>query len=703
MKKEYILYLDESGDFDKDLDAGWKNECLVGGFLCEKNDHDQVTEKMAADLLKTAYLSVYPECGNLKTKEIIEQMNHSTSLSLNKARLSTAVLSAIEKKAEFIIFENFNKSRIVNSTKTYLNIMVDGIVQLLNQLIITNNGNPVFLDIIVGSRRDTAAADAKTYISLKEYTDRLTERLECEKVKYHHIRYSRSKTSIRCDNDKANCCLILCDYICNFYITRTAKEFSQEYQNGMTYREFLESKYKPEYHYHLNGSVERDRVLNHINSHTYDAALFDICTGIIKESMNIKTIIDDIKTMEDREIDNILSGFSYYMKTIIDVDRNTTSSLEYLDKALAVAQELMAAGKKVSWFVLDIKLYQLAVYDHLGNLEKMDIIFEESRPLLKRLLASVDHVEYAFIYLNRYAVYLFDIFEVQRSFDLLETIRGSFDAYELLLESLPELDLDKTEFKALQLGKILGTQAQCARYLLGKGEMSYQEACSISDAAMDNFDQEFDMRRQYQYRAQIEAENGTFEKALAYYCKGFGLNQWEDIFINDEQKQGRGGNKLFGFYHLSFIMRKMAKIDAYKKVAEEMVKKFRANEKRLMELKGFPTFITEANIAKVMIDIGYNRDVIRKYYTEAISYKDNPDITPLFMLMTAMIDAEYIGYLIDAKTECANEKKSLYDLLKAVMEAAVPENLKALCLKYQDLTDADRSDRYYEFSALLQY
>ena len=133
------------------------------------------------------------------------------------------------------------------------------------------------------------------------------------------------------------------------------------------------------------------------------------------------------------------------------------------------------------------------------------------------------------------------------------------------------------------------------------------------------------------------------------------------------------------------------------------MKKFRANEKRLMELKGFPTFITEANIAKVMIDIGYNRDVIRKYYTEAISYKDNPDITPLFMLMTAMIDAEYIGYLIDAKTECANEKKSLYDLLKAVMEAAVPENLKALCLKYQDLTDADRSDRYYEFSALLQY
>ena len=33
MTKQFYLYLDESGDFDKDLLEAWKNECLVGGLL----------------------------------------------------------------------------------------------------------------------------------------------------------------------------------------------------------------------------------------------------------------------------------------------------------------------------------------------------------------------------------------------------------------------------------------------------------------------------------------------------------------------------------------------------------------------------------------------------------------------------------------------------------------------------------------------
>ena len=33
MLEKFTLYLDESGDFDKDLEIPWKNECLVGGLL----------------------------------------------------------------------------------------------------------------------------------------------------------------------------------------------------------------------------------------------------------------------------------------------------------------------------------------------------------------------------------------------------------------------------------------------------------------------------------------------------------------------------------------------------------------------------------------------------------------------------------------------------------------------------------------------
>ena len=65
------------------------------------------------------------------------------------------MLEEAEKYGEFVIFENYNKTRIVNSTLTYINIMADGIVQLAGRLVTEYPEDRVKLNVIAGFRKDT--------------------------------------------------------------------------------------------------------------------------------------------------------------------------------------------------------------------------------------------------------------------------------------------------------------------------------------------------------------------------------------------------------------------------------------------------------------------------------------------------------------------------------------------------------------------
>ena len=92
MAIKYTLYLDESGDFDKDLQVHWKNECLVGGLLVKGNSF---TDRQAKSLRETAWNKVYIDKMS-SGKKVIK--NHATALEgENKAKYSVEILSELKK------------------------------------------------------------------------------------------------------------------------------------------------------------------------------------------------------------------------------------------------------------------------------------------------------------------------------------------------------------------------------------------------------------------------------------------------------------------------------------------------------------------------------------------------------------------------------------------------------------------------------
>lgn len=218
MKKEYYLYLDESGDFDEDLRKTYRNQCLVGGFLVADSP---VVDASTETLIGNAWSSVVPEDSPLPIYRRIEKAKHATDLvrdgvvtSRQIAELHRKIINGVSKTGDLVIFENYNKASIEDSSRTYLYIMTDGIIQLLQRLAASNVNDEIKLHVVAGYRKDmTMDEEKRTDIPRDEYTSRINELLQLQKIKSPVLNRKRHTVDFSLDYDKSNPALILCDYI----------------------------------------------------------------------------------------------------------------------------------------------------------------------------------------------------------------------------------------------------------------------------------------------------------------------------------------------------------------------------------------------------------------------------------------------------------------------------------------------------------
>lgn len=697
MAEKYTLYLDESGDFDKDLDIGWKNECLVGGLLV--NESLPLKEEKARQILISSWTKTVPADAALSAEQIFKKAKHATELrGADKAAMVSLVLEEAEKCGEFIIFENYRKTRIINSTLTYVNIMADGIIQLLGRLATEHPHTRVKLNVIAGFRKDTtvpvSAGRLEGYIDRRECLDRITERLELARVKNHAVYTGKAELSFRYDDDKANSCLILCDYICNFYLTRTAPVYRAA-RGELTVGERLLQKYQPGNIFSLYGNAERERAIACCNHQDYDSALYDICTGLIRQPDTTDMILSAFLRLPERARHNYLRILSTYFNNLIGGQRNLELGSQVLSQAEMLSERLRDGGAEDLLFSLDIVLYRLTLCSHLGQLKSMESLFETCRELLKKVLLQTENLHYAFLYYNRYAVYLIDTFRVQEAFELLEQVKRQFMAYELILEELPTLHIPSRHIRSDQLGRILGTQVQCMYYLMARNACSYEDAIQVSDQAVRNLTLDADRRRQYQYRSHIEAKAGNYEVALNDLCRGFGVTGWEAFFMPPQLSDS------FALYHLSCFVRRFAENAARYPDITKMLRKFRDNEKVFFQPANYPAFLTCANAAWAMHVLSFDISMVKRYYKMAFSLPDGPSCSVLLCMLKLMLQTEYVAVLRQRKdpeaeaaltalrASCESLKASDYPesflQLFDHLESAFSENTEAAFLAFANL------------------
>ena len=429
--KTYCLYLDESGDFDKDLEKERENECIVGGILM--NADDVPSEYELENIWVAKWKEAFPERMTEPKSEILKLLHHATELEPSiKATTIYTSLNLFSKLGSFVIFENYEKSRIVDSTITYANILCEGIVQLLLRLALDNPDTKVKLDIMVGGRRDMTE-DTVKYIDLTVLKSRVEERLRLLDIKNESLKAMGASYNISIGNDKKVTYLIMCDYICHFYFRRNAYIYKSKLdEEGRSYCDVLLHYYNPQNIFSLKGNAERERVAQHIASETYGSMLFDIAIGIIEEENNVDNALAHFFLLPEKSRRLHLTTLSNLFKEILEIHRDLSIGeriISFGDRLL----DRMEKEKKVDdRFSLELLLYKLTIENHKGNLNQMQRLFNEANARISGVMEYSENIDLVFMLFNRYAVFLFDSFEVEKAYLLLNKTIDQFEAYELI-------------------------------------------------------------------------------------------------------------------------------------------------------------------------------------------------------------------------------------------------------------------------------
>ncbi|WP_078427978.1 hypothetical protein [Alkalihalobacterium alkalinitrilicum] len=557
----FELWLDESGNFiDEQKKTGAPS--IVGGML--------VPVKKNNDQWASALVTQTREKYNIKERYI-----HGTELHGNKyGEMAVELLQkCIDEDARLIIFENEERIDIVNSDMTYLNILAEGIIQLLQTLAAEHE--EIKLSILAANRvKVDGMQDRQETILIKdyEYKERLAEKIALSMARRNLMNGSNWNWSFQLDSAKSNPRLMLADVVCHSWFVQDGRKFTD------VTRELLRNLYKPAFVFSVFEHATEAAIRRSLMAGTIGEALFEWLDAKTATSVKPSYVSTEIATTIEEDLD-----YSYYLQliatkltqipefaqatqlsivenhveTLISIDRNfdkATRMLELIKHEVAPA--LAKAGVKEKRFFFKVYINLLKIANHRGNVILGSEQIEISRSLLDQLAGRWETIDDVIGYMILEGVHRMNTYDFQGTIDGMNKVQKFIDtSFELLSISLLEdLSLFSEDMKSNLKGKVLGTRLQARSFLIREDREQIVLARKDSDDAIEEFSTQSDLNRQYQYRCQIECEAKEPIEALKWLGKAFQTTYKSTNDLQTLMKkihEARYIDQIFGAMHYS--------------------------------------------------------------------------------------------------------------------------------------------------------
>ena len=484
--KNLELFLDESGDFCSD-DANWrKHPSIIGGVLSEKGkiSHDEASRII----------------GNRSFHGVNED-----------AEAKIGILHAlVQIESKFVIFENQERIHVIDDITTYLNVMAEGIVQLL--LALSAEYEKFSLDIFVSTKRNGPAGSG--IIPPEEYIKKITERIKLGLVRRSLIRKESWRFFISFADARYDQRLMLADCCCNTFLTRASSKFTNEQKLA------VESVFSEKYRFTLYEDSSLVQIKRYLAEGKLGDAIFDLC--MISDlqpdrKKYLELALEKMSMLNDYGMKNNFMLISNRIESCLKLDRDFVT----LKRVLEILQnELIPLASEKQCFVpefaLDVNLYLYTVYTHEGNINGE---FQDTRfnSLLVHVGDILKRLDYSIMYKNRRCIHKKNMLDVEGA---LRDVTWAIDRLEDTLSALSlvnEIQTDIADGAGFeQLAKAYGTRLQCWTMLIGANLEKIHEARSDYEKAMFHFRNSSDKKRQILYLSQAETEAGNFAEALAH-------------------------------------------------------------------------------------------------------------------------------------------------------------------------------------------
>ena len=537
---EYELFLDESGSF-KQIGA----PSIVAGFLCQGNDCDTKWAVHLLEKVKTA------------DKRFIDiSIDPFHAMETNNSSIPDFIAAVIEsmssEKVKLVEFKNHERLDIVNSDITYLNVFAEGIVQLFLQLL-AETEDKVNLRIVFAHRRDMAIWENESKyerIPVEEYETRIAERIILRLARLPERIRNRCSWKLERQDAIKYKPLMIADAIC-FALRGGRKQFSAflkeridqlpacrftviEHASWTAIQENIVAGRLADAIYLWYSSDDR-QLENYKNQFKKQIADKLYCLGSLERGLQYRTL--------SNFIDNLIWSRKYEITNRL-LDRMSEDFLPLL------------TVKQISDQILsfDVNFYRLTTATHQGDIVMGENQISICRAMLPQFAARWETLDYYLSYKIREAEHQKNTFDFLGAIETLNQIEKILNETVGLFHLINELGDIGENMRSSTMGKVFGSRLLARCYLLKQQSCQVELARQDSDAAIEQFQEDYNKARQYQYRAMIEYEAGQYNEALFWLGKGFCAPKNSTVSQLLRTILEFRGEKIFGIMHYVRIM-----------------------------------------------------------------------------------------------------------------------------------------------------
>lgn len=696
--KQFELWVDESGSFSEDnllLDNRMPSH--VAGILYDSaNSIDPI-------------IGCAPEVGFHSTEQ--EDANI----------LYEKFMEIAEKNIRFIIFQNKERLLLVDDKITYLNVLTEGIVQLLKRL--KNIYGEFKLTILIAKRtdnpqikEDTEKYGSNGYITLikkNEYVKRLSEKLLLIGKRESVL---ENCWNIELGSAKEDKKLLLCDVVSNVFFTKDTKikkrcsaDAASMVNNiynddGKTWSfSVLEDPISADFYYLMSESKVGEAVS--LLCQDKDERKIENRMKLVQKQlaeMSTKHI-----ELQYRTISNLIQ---YYLTNSKDYQK-CLLLLMNLEKFFVPALKSVERDRS-DWFSpqlsFDIRFCMDTVYDHLGDIHNSKICEEICDQILQKLPRNWDYIMYLMKYQLRKINTQINLFDFEKA----ESNCSSLIAQNINIKEAIELAGDGSGDKLFnvkfpELAKSLNTRLQIRSLMIRNIHTIYDEAIKDLDAALKEFQSFQEKKRVYSNAIRIETEMGNEQNALLLLCKMF------DVEMATRETDAKTSfrtilsDKIVDEYDLMTYIRLMSEGDLRGfKCSKEMydtLKNFNAMLKFTNSPSTHPYEIICWKYASYIMRIGNYREAV-KYYDIAsdICFSTN---MPTMMCIGLGIEFEKYAYaLLQNDSNCYKYYRSIQKHYNKIQDLSLPCTMANLFGPLPDNTkNSDQAKVFMNLSRRITY
>ncbi len=687
--KDYYLYLDESGSFEAPGTPNTGRPSIVAGYLTEK----ALSESEALSLFRKvqesdktyAPISINPFHGM--------EEHHRCVYTF----IGDMLRAMVERGMKIVVFGEGRHHYIVNSDRTYLNILADGVVKLAMELL-AQTDDEVKLHLLYAWRKEMSGSglgNSHQLIDKKEYARRIDERIELGRGRLSQVNRKRLQPIEPQEGDARKLHrLMLADLVC------TGLRGGRQKLDAAT-RAYL-AEQKNRIFVIEDDAMEQVRRL-FIENRIADAIYsWYLIYEEGRSEADCKKFHDllaaNLKAMSVRSRELQYDILVHAMGTLIDSRQFVQA--EHLSARLEedffpFLQEIDCSSDT---FYFNKHFYDLTRHTHQGDTAASQREIELCNEILARMPLPLESAWSCTDYRIREIEHLKNIYAYEEALERLKKLeKGLTETLSILPIIHPMRKDGKQKKSALPneeeeplysdlLGKVSSSMVQTYSLLMQSGEKEHWQAGrNASHRAFQYFSQEADRMRHAQSRAALEYWGGDYEEARHFFAKSVSLSEGAAFSEILRRMLGNRPN-LFGLMHYAKWMR-LAFRDGDES-AEEMFAAWKQAgvEERLNERDGdhirsevYPGCIICWDIAATEAQKGQYKDAPFRATIQSM-LKEKKDLTLYFMGLAAKADRLTF---VDGKN-WDKDAQELGESVDSLLEEEMPETMRVLAEKWKD-------------------